>query len=262
MALPPDKTPGSQDKNAQRQAAQQDVFLREVDDALRHDQFEGFLKHYGKPVLGVVAAGLAVFAGWLYWNHWQTGKSEQKTETFVQAIDSVQARNLEDAKGKLAPLATDGSGGTASAARLMLAAISLEQQRKGDALKLYGQVADDAEAPQPMRDLARIRAVAADFDAIKPQDVIDRLKPLAVPGNPWFGAAGELVGMAYLRQGRPDQAGPLFGAIAKDTGVDPGLRSRARQLAATLGVDAVPDVVDDRGEPLGKSGAMPAQAGE
>ena len=259
MALPPDKNSGSQDKNAERIAAQQDVFLREVDDALRQDQFEGALKRYGKPVLGVVAVGLAVFGAWLYWDHWQTGKAEEKTEAFVQAIDAVQARNLADAKGKLEPLAAEGSDGTASSARLMLAAIALEQDKKGDALKLYRQVAADAAAPQPLRDLAQIREVAADFDAMKPQAVVDKLKPLAVPGNPWFGAAGELVGMAYLKQGRQDLAGPLFGAIAKDKAVESGLRSRARQLAATLGVDAVEDVVDDRGEPFGKSADAPVQ---
>lgn len=261
LALPPDKNPTTQDKNADRLAAQQDVFLREVDDALRQDQFEGFLKNYGKPVLGLVVAGLAVFAGWLYWDHWQTGQREQRTEAFVQAIDSLQARNLDDAKSKLAPLAAEGAGGTTSAARLMLAGIALEQDRKGDALKLYRQVAADTAAPQPLRDLAQVREVAADFDAMKPQDVIDRLKPIAAPGNPWFGAAGELVGMAYLKQGRNDLAGPLFAAIAKEKGVESGLRSRARQIAATLGVDAVEDVVDDKGEPFGKPAAVPSEAG-
>jgi hypothetical protein len=72
--------------------------------------------------------------------------------------------------------------------------------------------------------------------------VVDRLKPLAVPGNPWFGSAGELVGMAYLRQGKNDLAGPLFAAIAKDESVPASLRSRTRQLAGLLGYDAVVDV--------------------
>ena len=33
-----------------------------------------------------------------------------------------------------------------------------------------------------------------------PQRVIDRLKPLATPGNPWFGSAGELVAMAMAER--------------------------------------------------------------
>lgn len=264
MALPPDQTSRSDDKNAAQKAAQQDVFVREVDDALRQDQLEGFFSKYGKPLLAAIVLGLAAFGGWLYWHHHRTLQREGAGETFVQALDSVEALNFDDAKAKLAPLTQDGSDANATSARLMLAAIALKQDRKADALKLYRQVADDAKAPQPLRDLARVREVAADFDAMKPQDVVDRMKPLAAPGNAWFGAAGELVAMAYLKQNKPDQAGPLFAAIAKDEDVDPGLRSRARQLAATLGVDAVDDVVDDKGEPIGKVKARiikPATAG-
>jgi hypothetical protein len=253
LALPPDTTPPRSEKAAAQHAAQQDVFLREVDDALRADQLEGALSRYGKPLLAVVVLGLAAFGGWLYWHHQQVAAREQRIETFVQALDGLQAGNLDGAKDKLAPLAaTDGSDAGVVSSRLVLAGIALKQGRQADALKLYGQVANDGDAPQPMRDLATIRSVAAQFDALPPQQVVDRLKPLAVPGNAWFGAAGELVGMAYLKQNKADQAGPLFAAIAKDEGQDAGLRSRARQLAAVLGVDAVPDVVDDKGEPFSK----------
>jgi hypothetical protein len=237
-----------------RDAAQRDVFLREVDDAVRQDQLEGFMSRYGKLLLGVIVVALLAFAGWIYWDHRQTKAREEQAEAYVQALDSLQSENLDAAKAKLAPIAAaSGSDANTTSARLLLAGIALRQNRKPDALKLFTQVADDAKAPQPMRDLANVRGVAADFDAMKPQDVVDRLKPLAVPGNAWFGVAGEMVGMAYLKQGKQDQAGPLFAAIAKDEQIDEGLRSRARQLAAVLGVDAVDDVVNEKGEPYGKS---------
>lgn len=251
MALPPDKTNTSN--------AQQDVFLREVDDALRQDQFEGFLSRYGKPLGAAIVVALAAFGGLLTWNHYRTKGYEGRTEAFVQAGDRLQASNLDGAAEKLRPIAaTNGSDANASSARLMLGAIALKQNKPADALKLFRQVADDANAPQPLRDLASVRAVATNFDAMQPQDVIAQLKPLAVPGNPWFGPAAELVGMAYLKQGNQGQAGPLFAAIAKDKTADPGLRSRAGQLAAALGVDAVADIVNEKGEPYGKTPAKAA----
>lgn len=259
LALPPDTSSAA----AARNAAQQDVFLREVDDAVRQDQLEGFMGRYGKPLIAVIVIGLLAFAGWIYWQHRQTEAREARSEAYVQALDSIQSDNLEEAKKKFGPIASaDGSDATITSARLMLAGIALKQERKADALKLYRQVVADDKAPQALRDLASVREVSADFDAMKPEDVVARMKPLAAPGNPWFGAAGELVGMAYLKQGKQDQAGPLFAAIAKDEGVDDGLRSRARQLAAVLGVDAVEDVVDDKGEPFGKASATPAPASE
>ena len=52
----------------------------------------------------------------------------------------------------------------------------------------------------------------------------------------WFGSAGELVAVAELKLGRKADAGALFAAMAKDTGVPATLRRRAGQLAAELGV--------------------------
>lgn len=239
------------------------MFLREVDDALRSDQMEGFFKRFGLPIIAAVVLGLAAFGGWLFWQHTQEKAREANSEAFVQAIDALKAQNLDSAKEKLKPIADSGSDGSATSAKLLLAGIALQQNHKADALKLFDTVANDAKAPQPMRDLATIRAVGANFDAMKPEDVVAKLKGYAAPGNPWFGAAGELVGMAYIKMNKTDQAGPLFAAIAKDENVEDGLRSRARQLAAVLGVDAVDDVVDERGEPLGKAqntqlGAQPA----
>ena len=103
-------------------------------------------------------------------------------------------------------------------------------------------VADNDDAPEAYRNLATIRAVAATFDTMEPQQVIERLKPLATPGTPWFGSAGELLAMAYLKQGNNDLAGPLFASIAKDEDVPQTLRSRTRQMAGMLGYDAVVDV--------------------
>lgn len=258
LALPPN----SQTPAAVRNAAQQDVFLREVDEAVRQDQLEGFMSRYGKPLFALIVVGLLAFAGWIYWNHRQTQQREERAEAYTQALDSLQSENLDAAKAKLLPIAaTEASDATVTSARLLLAGIALRQNRNADGLKLYRQVAEDNKAPQALRDLALVRETAASFDAMKPQDVVDRLKPLAAPGNAWFGPAAELVGMAYIKQGKNDQAGPLFAAIAKDEAVEDGLRSRARQMAAVLGVDAVDDVVDERGEPLGKA-ATPADAAD
>jgi hypothetical protein len=71
--------------------------------------------------------------------------------------------------------------------------------------------------------------------------VIQRLKPLAVSGNPWFGSAGEMVAIAYLKQQKPELAAPVFAAMAKDQQVPRSIRSRATQMAGALGVDAVQD---------------------
>ena len=240
MALrPDDKTPLPADKKA---LAQQDVFMREVDEALCEDQLKTALTRYGVLAGIAVVALLASLGGWLWWREHQQAVAGEQGEKYMVALDQVEAGQLAPAAAALAPLAGDGPQGTRAAALLMQAGIAAEQGRKAEAAKLYNQVATDAALPQPYRDLATIRDVAINFDALPPETVIARLKPLAVPGNAWFGSAGELVGAAYLKQGRNDLAGALFAQIDKDLTVPETLRTRTRQMSGLLGVDAIVDV--------------------
>ena len=240
MALrPDDKTPLPADKKA---LAQQDVFMREVDEALREDQLKTAMTRYGV-VAGIAVVGLLLaLGGWLWWREHQQAVAGEQGEKYMIALDQVEAGQLAPATAALRPLMDEGAAGARTAATLMQAGIALEQGRKAEAAKLYAGIAADDAMPQPYRDLATIRAVAIDFDNLPPAAVIARLKPLAVPGNAWFGSAGELVGAAYLKQGRNDLAGPLFAQIAKDPKVPESLRNRTRQMSGLLGVDAIVDV--------------------
>ncbi len=230
-----------------RQNAEQDVLLREVDDALRQDEMMGVFKRYGRPAAAAVALGLAGLAGYLWWGESQKQATGERGEQFTLALDAIEAGQLEAGDRQLAPLASESAGGTSAAASLMRAGIALEQGKRDEAAKLFARVSADSKAPQPFRDLATVREVAVRFDSMAPQQVVDRLKPLAVPGNPWFASAGELVGIAYLKQGKAELAGPLFAAIARDKNTPESLRARVRQLAGLLGIDAIDDVAKAAG---------------
>jgi hypothetical protein len=226
----------------QKRAASEDVLLREVDDAVRQDQYADFGRRYGKPLIGALVLGLAAFGGYLYWDHRQEAAMEKQSETLVSALDRLQAGDLAGASSQLDPLIAEGDGGAATQAALLKAGIAMEQGRNAEAAELYAGIAADGDAPQLMRDLATIRQVAATFDSLQPAEVISRLEPMAVPGKPFFGSAGEMVAMAYLEQGKNREAGALFASIAKDETQPEALRSRSRQMAGVLGVDAIEDV--------------------
>ena len=258
LALRPERPKSRDEQIAERQAAQGDVFMREVDDALRQDEMTGFFKRYGIPVAAAVTVGLLGLAGYLWWDHSSTQATGERGEKLVVALDDIESGNLAAADKELTALAGEGSDASAAAAKLARAGIALQQNRKADAVKLYAEVAADSGVPKPYRDLATIREVASSFDDLNPQQVVDRLKPLAVPGNAWFGSAGELVGIAYLKQGNDKLEGPLYAQIARDEKAPETLRRRARQMAGLLGVDAIDDVA--RAASSGPGGAPMADA--
>lgn len=244
-------------KKVDREGAEQESLMREVDEAVRQDSVGSFTKTYGWPLGIGLGLGLAIFGGWLFWDARIEDQLEQQSEQFVTAIDEQVAGNLTIADRELVPLADESGVGMEVSAKMVRAGIALQEGRSDDAVALYNDVAQGADTPGPFKDIATIRAVAAQYDELDPQDVIDRLSPLAVAGNPWFGTAGELVAHAYIDLGQEDQAGPLLVEIATNEDVPASLRGRARQLSGLLGFDSVEDVDDTLADMVESDGTSP-----
>lgn len=215
-----------------------EAFLREVDDAVRQDRLLGIWTRFGRWIVGAVIVGLAVFGGWLYWQHQSKQRSGEVAEKAYDMLRTASTGGKADAEA-LKQLAAANQPGYRAMAALTRAGLAARDGKADEAAKLYGEIAANTELAQPYRDLATVRQVALSFDTLPPQTVVDRLRPLAVEGNPWFGSAGEMTAIAYMKMGKKDVAGPIFAAIAKDESVPETLRSRARQMAGLLGVDAV-----------------------
>lgn len=224
MALPPD-TPD-------------ESFLREVDENLRRDQAADFAKTYGKWLIAAVILMLAAVGGWLYWQDRQQRETAAQTEELMGIYNDIATGRTRQAQIRLAPLKDSGNEIVSALALLTEAAMALDRNDRNAALTNYRALAEDDGMPESYRNLSLIRATALEYDSIKPEEVIARLEPLTKPGSPWFGTAGEMTAMAYLKQGQKEKAGRLFAAIAADRQVPETLRNRAVQVAATLGVQA------------------------
>jgi hypothetical protein len=215
-------------------------FLREVDEQVRLDTALQFWRRWGRWIIGGIIAALLGFAGWLWWGSHRNAVAGVEGENFAAAIDSLEAGRMTKAETELKALNDSDAPGYRASSQMALAALKLAKNDIKGAITAYDKVSGDGSLGQPFRDAATIRGVAAGFDTMKPGDVIARLKPLAVPGNAWFGSAGEMTAIAYMKMNKPREAGAMFAAIAKDEGVPESIRSRSVQLEGVLGVDVTP----------------------
>lgn len=216
--------------------AQNDALMREINEAVRRDDLEAFARRWGKLVIVLIVVGLLALAAWLYWRHVDTQRAEADGERYAALLTSAGSGKLDQAA--LTALKDSSSDGYSGGARLIEAASLSERGDRAGAVAAYARMAADEELSAPYRNLALIRQVALEFDKLPPQQVVDRLKPLAQAGDPWFGSAGEMVALAYLKLNKPDLAGALYAALAKEPGVPRTIQTRAVQMASLLGVDA------------------------
>jgi hypothetical protein len=221
-----------------KRAASDEAFLREVDDAVRAGDLEHFWKKYGRWLVALVVGGLLAFGGYIYWQNKKQEAANLVGERFLKATEKLATDDPKAALPELVKLAKAEQPAYRAMAQILIA----NEDAKTDSKKAvagYAKVAADSTLPQPFRDMALIRQTATEFDTLEPQKIVDRLKPLAKPGTPWFGSAGEMTAIAYYKMGKEDLAGPIFAQIAKQEDLPETLRARAQQMAGTLGVDAV-----------------------
>lgn len=214
-----------------------EAFFREVDERVREQQLIDLWERHGRAIIAAVVLVLVVAAGVLFWQAQQRDQAEAHAEQLAGML-----ADLDDGKtvapAQLVPLGKARRDGYRVAAKFLAADLALRRNDAKSAIAGYGALATDAGLPQPYRDLALIRQTAVEFDQLPPATIIARMKPLAVAGGPWLGSAGEMLAAAYMRDGKPALAAPVFAMIAKDENAPSTLRSRAGQMASMLGTDA------------------------
>src|SRR3546814_8767173 len=105
------------------------------------------------------------------------------------------------------------------------------------AAALMAKVAGDTSVDRSLRDLALVRQTAFEYDTLKPEAVIARMKPLVDakdPASSWFPSAAELSAIAHYQLGQFDRAGALYGRIATLPDIPKSLQSRSVQMAGML----------------------------
>ncbi len=216
-----------------------DTFVREVDEELRRDRVSSFMTRYGWYIIGGVVLVLAAIGGWIWWQHRQSVEAGQQSEKLIRVVDQIEKNNAKGAAAEIDELAASDRQGYRLAALFARANAQISTNSIPAAIETLKSIASDGDAPQPYRDAALIRQTQLEMDNLPPDQLVQRMQPLAQPGNAFHGSAGEMLAVGLIRQQKLQEAGRVFEAVAKDKSVPETIRARAIQLASSLGIDAV-----------------------
>jgi hypothetical protein len=215
-----------------------ETFVKEVDENLRRDQLRDFFKENGGWIVAGVILFLAISGGIIWYQQHREQTAEAQVEQLAQIYKDIGDGNTAKVPQQLDDLSDSGSKAVRASAMFTRGAFALQQNDQKLAIATYKKIRDDSSLPDVYRDAALIRETALEFDQLQPQQVIAQLEPLAKPGNPWFGSAGEMTALALIKQGKNQEAGQLFATLAKDKDVPEAIRNRAIQISGSLGADA------------------------
>jgi hypothetical protein len=201
-------------------------FFREVDEDYRRDRAIQFWTKYQYWFIAFAVLVIAGTGAWRYYEHIRAEAAEAAGAKYESAQQlSAEGKSIE-AEAVFAALGKTAPKGYASLARLR-AADELATRDPQAAIGVYDGLAGDPTYNDYFRDLARLRAALLSLDNSDPQQLEQRLTPLAARTFPYHDTILELQGLAALRRNDLEAAGRAFDAIAADPQTSSALRQRA-----------------------------------
>lgn len=208
--------------------------LREIDDELRHERYKKLWQKYGVYLVAFAAALVAGVAGYQGWRSYDLNLRREAGERLEKAKELASREEREAARAQLAALARDARPGYAMLARFQEAALLARAGDHAGAAALYRSIAEGSGADSLYRDLAMLLGAMHEARVADPALLIERLKPLTAPDNPWRHSARELQAALAGLVGDRERARELLANLTQDVQAPEGLRQRAEEMLAVL----------------------------
>jgi hypothetical protein len=211
-----------------------DSFLREVDEAVRQDQYKKLWDRYGVVALGAAALIVVGVAGYKGWSYWQEKRAQDAGAKFTQALLMEDGADAAKAREMLTALAEKGPEGYRVLARFQLAAAEAKAGDIDKAVADYDALAIDPGVDPILQGHATLQAAALRLDKADYAEMERRLQGLVDSNSAWRFSARELLGLSAYKLNNMREAERQFSALIGDQGTPPNLRERADMMLALI----------------------------
>ncbi len=209
-------------------------FFREVDEAVRHEQYKRLWDRYGLFAIigaGLIIAGVAGYKGWTYWREKQAGDAGAQ---FTQALTLAKAGEAAKAREAFTQLAEKGPTGYRVLAKFQLAAAEAKAGETDKAVADYDALSNDASVDEILKGYATIQAATLKLGSADYAEMQRRLKTLTEGTSPWRFSARELLGLSAYKHDNMPEAEKQFTALAGDESTPSNMRERADMMLALI----------------------------
>jgi hypothetical protein len=211
-----------------------DIF-HEVDEEVRREQLKKLWDRYGNFIAAAAIVAVAGIAGWRGYGWWEAKKAAESGAAFEAASMLADAGKHSEAEAAFAKIASEGTSGYRSLARLREAAELAAIDAKA-AVSAYEKIAADAAVGPVLQDLATLRAGAILIDAGAFEEARIRLEPLTGNDRTFRHTAREFMVLAAWRAGDMTLGKRWIDMIMTDLQTPPATRSRVEMLNALSSV--------------------------
>jgi predicted negative regulator of RcsB-dependent stress response len=195
--------------------------VEDLSDIEREEQLRRWWSENWAWIIGGIALGLALLAGWQYWQRHQVQTAERDEAGYVAVLEAL-SRDQRDEAANLAKALRERKPGSpyADQAELALARSALERRDLDGATTLLRGVADRTQDAE-LRQVARMRLARVLMEQGKHDDALALLDPTA--GSAFGPLLHELRGDALAAKGDAGAARKEYEAALEGAAADGSL---------------------------------------
>ena len=208
-------------------------FISEVEEELRKDDYNKFLRQYGPWIIGLLV-GVVLAVAFFEWREYSNERTAQAAAaSYLDADDLLQDGETDRASRAFLELAGVAPDGYAGLSLMRAANIAADNGNAAEAVRLYDLAAERFDLDRHSH-LAQIKAAYVLANEEQWSDVDLRAEDLIEEGAPYEFLARELVASAALNQGDTSRAREQFSYLSVIPGVPEAIGARADQALTLL----------------------------
>ncbi len=212
-----------------------DEFVREVDEAVRQDQWLKLWRRYGTWLIAAAATIVVGSALGVGWREYRASQRLDEARAYAAAEQQLRTGQPAAAAKAFAELAEDAHDGFGVLARLRAAEAQAAAKDPAAAAASLAALATGSGVPAPYADLAKLMALQQRFDQTDPQTMLRELEPILASDGPWRQSALELKALAQLKMEDVAAARSTLAELTGQPNLPQALARRASTLLASLG---------------------------
>lgn len=218
-------------KKLQDQIAE-DALLREVVEDVKNEQFQQMWNKYGLYIIIAVAFILTATISFESIKNWKEKKNQELSDTYSIAMSLHNQGRLDESLELYNSLAAKNTGIYDDLAKIQIANIYLEQDKKNDALAVLETMAKSSKTIPQMKKLATLKLISYKLDNNSPANEINEL--LASISEEDSDMAKEFTAMLYLREKDIAKAKEEYQKIITSASASEDLKNRALDMINLL----------------------------
>ena len=218
-----------------RDGGNSDEFIREVDEAVRQDQWTAIWKQYNAYIIGAALAVVVGTSAGVAWKSYQKNKLDSHARGFAAASALLAEDKPADAASAFRALANEAGGGVGMIARLRSAEAEKQADNPSAKLEALNQLAASDDIGPLYAKLAKLLALQEGFNEADADSLIAEVEAAATPDNPWRASLLELKAMAEVKAGQTNDARATLKTIIDAADTPANLARRANELLDALG---------------------------